>query len=225
MWVIGGDDAHHEFNDVWYSYDGVNWICATESAPWTPRDGHTSVVFDNKMWVTGGSWGGDYLLFNDVWYSADGSNWTCATDSAPWLSRRLAASVVFKSRIWLLGGYHLLVTAIFNDVWCSSNGVDWNCVTTSAEWGERFGYSSVIFDDKIWVIGGAGRYSFFEGANKVWCSADGAHWHCVTDSAPWQGRCYHPSVVFNNKLWILGGDSSGGPANDVWYGEIVHEKR
>jgi hypothetical protein len=55
---MGGYD-----NDVWYSSDGANWIQATNSAGWSSRDGHTSVVHDNKMWVIGG----DYL--NDVWYS------------------------------------------------------------------------------------------------------------------------------------------------------------
>ena len=30
---------------------GVNWVKATSSAGFTPRRGHTSVVFNNKIWV------------------------------------------------------------------------------------------------------------------------------------------------------------------------------
>jgi hypothetical protein len=37
-----------------FAVKGVNWIQATESAPWNGRFGHTSVVFDNKIWVIGG---------------------------------------------------------------------------------------------------------------------------------------------------------------------------
>jgi len=43
---------------------------ATGQAPWLPRNGHTSVVFQDKMWVIGG-WshfiGGTSV--NDLWSS------------------------------------------------------------------------------------------------------------------------------------------------------------
>jgi hypothetical protein len=29
----------------------MEWICATDSAEWSARRCHTSVVFDNKIWV------------------------------------------------------------------------------------------------------------------------------------------------------------------------------
>ena len=37
-----------------FAVEGINWVQATESAPWKERFGHTSVVFDNKIWVIGG---------------------------------------------------------------------------------------------------------------------------------------------------------------------------
>ena len=54
-------------SDVWHSPDGVNWTCATDSARWPARYGHTSVIFDNKIWVLGGAttYAGED---NDVWY-------------------------------------------------------------------------------------------------------------------------------------------------------------
>jgi len=54
-------------NDVWYSGNGVNWIRATDSAGWSARVGHKSVVFNEKIWITGGYHMPYY--FNDVWYS------------------------------------------------------------------------------------------------------------------------------------------------------------
>jgi PKD repeat protein len=58
---------------------GVEWTQATASAEWGGRYGHTSVVYDDKMWVMGGLGGG-----RDVWWSTDGITWTQATASAEW---------------------------------------------------------------------------------------------------------------------------------------------
>jgi hypothetical protein len=62
----GGNDSSRR-NDVWYSVNGESWTCANDSAGWSKRYDHTSVVFDNKMWVLGG-----YVesnIENDIWYS------------------------------------------------------------------------------------------------------------------------------------------------------------
>jgi hypothetical protein len=31
-------------------------------------------------------------------------------------------------------------------------------------------------------------------------------WTQATDSAGWSGRCNHTSVVFDNKMWVIGGE-------------------
>ncbi len=70
------------------------WSQATVNAPWPGRSGHTSVVFDNKMWVMGGTSRGF-----DVWYSEDGVNWTQAASNAIWGSRYSHSSVVFDNKM------------------------------------------------------------------------------------------------------------------------------
>src|SRR6185503_7075937 len=60
MWVIGGGDfgdgtSARFFNDVWSSTDGATWTLVTGSAPFSPRWGHTVTVFNDKIWVIGGS--------------------------------------------------------------------------------------------------------------------------------------------------------------------------
>jgi hypothetical protein len=40
----------------------------------------------------------------------------------------------------------------------------------------------------------------------------GVKWECVTFNADWSPRSGHAAVVFNNKIWIIG----GGENNDVW---------
>jgi hypothetical protein len=44
-----------------------NWLQTTPAAPFSARSDHTTVVFDNKIWVIGGRDGGG--VKNDVWYS------------------------------------------------------------------------------------------------------------------------------------------------------------
>jgi hypothetical protein len=189
--------------------DTLGWICATESAPWEPREGHTTVIFDNKIWVIGGYNGP--IGYNDVWYSSDGLIWTCATASAEWSVRGWHTSVVFDNKIWVIGGWAITYPdRPVNDVWFSSDGVNWTCATDSAEWTSRCNHSSVVHDNKIWVIGG---YPYLDD---VWYSTNGLDWVCAMDSAHWQAREGHTSVVFDNKIWVLGGLRFGN-LNDVWY--------
>jgi hypothetical protein len=211
MWVLGGWDTIFGSrgcrNDVWYSTDGINWTQATDSAGWSPRWGHTSVVFDNKMWVLGGG-------YNDVWYSSDGVNWIEATDSAGWSGRYGHTSVVFYNKIWVIGGWSTVSPYYRNDVWFSSDGVNWTCVTASARWSPRAWHTSVVFDNKIWVLGGLDLYGLY--SNDVWYSTDGINW-TQAGLAGWSGRAWHTSVVFDNKIWVLGGDDGYINRNDVWY--------
>ena len=43
----------------------------------------------------------------------------------------------------------------------------------------------------------------------------------ITDSAPWPKRCAQSSVVYDNKMWLIGGvnrtDKKFVYLNDVWY--------
>ncbi|MEN8788671.1 MAG: hypothetical protein ABF295_04075, partial [Flavobacteriaceae bacterium] len=72
MWVIGGADAANpssKYNDIWYSEDGITWIESTRDGIFDRRGSHSSVVFNDKIWVIAGDEGGvGTPFFNDVWY-------------------------------------------------------------------------------------------------------------------------------------------------------------
>lgn len=195
------------------------WTQATASAGWTPRCNHTSVVFNDKIWVIGG-WDGSYK--NDVWYSNDGVNWTCATSNAEWSGRYRHASVVYDNKIWVIGG-GVSYNTFLRDVWYSTDGVSWTCATSSAPWADRQGLTAVVFDNKMWVLGGWSRYEYppmpplIYYYNDVWYSTNGINWTPATYNAEWQARYAHASVVFNNKIWVLGGNVRDNILNDVWY--------
>ena len=97
-----------------FAATGVDWTQATSAAGWSARFSHTSVVFDNKIWVMGGP------IYHDVWYSTNGVNWTRATSAAGWSARRLHTSVVFDYKMWVMGGYDSSGN-YKNDVWYSTS--------------------------------------------------------------------------------------------------------
>jgi hypothetical protein len=192
-----------------YVKETGDWSQTTAAASWAARYYHTSVVFDNKLWVIGG-YSGNYR--NDVWWSEDGNAWTRATANAPWTARSGHTSVVFDNKIWVIGGAYDYYGGYRNDVWWSEDGSNWTRATANAPWTARYAHTSVVFDNKIWVIGG------YTGGNRndVWRSDDGSNWTQATANAPWAARTGHTSVVFDNKIWVIGG-YAGSNRNDVWW--------
>ena len=87
------------------------WQEATGSANWSARSNHTSLVYNNKMWMLGGT---DGSRKNDVWDSTDGINWTETTASANWSARNSHTSLVYNNKMWVLGGND---GSRKNDVW------------------------------------------------------------------------------------------------------------
>lgn len=219
VWLLGGSLGVETVNDVWSSADGSSWTEEVAEAPWPKRHNHASVVFDGRIWVLGG-WGGRDL--NDVWSSPDGETWTQAA-TAPWSPRNGHAAAVHKGRIWVLGGWGRREDGSegnLNDVWSSADGVRWERAAERASWAPRNHHTAVEFGGRVWVIGGWGLSGPKEGnLNDVWSSSDGRTWRPATGQAPWLPRNGHTSVVFQNKMWVIGGWShfiGGASVNDLW---------
>jgi len=70
IWLLGCNRNGQFSSQVLVSPDGKNW--KGENAPWTPRGGIAAVVYQNKIYMTGGKYGGtpnqpDFRYSNDVW--------------------------------------------------------------------------------------------------------------------------------------------------------------
>jgi len=199
MWVLGSD-RYAPKNDVWYSGDGTSWTQATASPPWAVRSQYAAVAFNGKIWVLGGYYYSTVLqrvvYLNDVWYSSDGLKWTSATLSAAWSGRAELTALVHNGHMWVFGGYGS--SGDKYDVWYSSDGVKW--VQANASTGWSMVGSPVEYDGKIWMLG-----------NEVWYSTDGTSWTQTAASRRWWSeRWGHTSLVYNGKMWVIGGLS------DVW---------
>ena len=242
MWVLGGSTGSiTRLNDVWSSEDGQSWTNANARGPavdpdadmveysshWSVRGEHAAVVFDGKMWVLGGVRG--TIELDDVWSSEDGTEWTQTTVSGThWSARGEHAAVVLDGKMWVLGGSD--GSTYFNDVWWSNDGENWtnanargpavdpdaDMVTYRSHWSPRGEHAAVVLDDKIWVLGGGSLEADITFFNDVWWSSDGVNWTEATNAAGWLARERHAAVVFDNKIWVLGGSQNAGNQNDVW---------
>jgi len=252
MWLIGGwDNSNRQnfpwicSNDVWNSKDGKSWYLVKENtfqSPFNPNedwDGRHSggyVVFKNKMWIIGGD---AYLFYYDmdVWNSEDGRNWNWVNKGhpVPWGPRVLHYTVEFNGKIWVIGGQTLPDWAqadekFYADVWNTEDGINWEkIIPNEPSWAPRGMIGgSAVFKGRIWVLGG-GTYETPEHPirklyNDIWSSEDGINWICHTNSAPWEKRSYHDVAVYDNRLWVIGGNSDGQirgiqNRNDVWFSE------
>ncbi len=226
IWVIGGfstngspaPNNYFPTNDVWYSGDGTNWNCATSGTGFPVRFYHTSVVYNNKIWVIGGGCSGEgpQIFYNDVWYSSDGTNWNKATANAAFSQRYGHSSVVFNNLMWVIGGYQPGSPNLLNDAWYSSDGTNWYSSTTNASFTARQNHISISTNNLMYVIGGANGLNCF---NDVWYTGDGTNWtRAVDNDLAFGARSSFTGLYFNNKIWVIAGaGSSGAYYNDIWY--------
>ena len=214
------------FNDVWKSSDGINWsriidnqiISPEEPNPthWVGRAGLSAVVFNDYIYVMGGSVNDDTAIvsgaparqyFNDVWRSSDGSSWE-KVNNAPWAPRAGGIAVVKDNYMYMIGGEEgftcpfdpnyppteqppCLDPPYFNDVWRTQNGVDWELVTDDAPWVARPGHQVVVAQNRLVLFGGfgLGPDNGINPANPmdIWISNNGNNWKKVSDS-PWNAN-------------------------------------
>jgi leucine-zipper-like transcriptional regulator 1 len=225
MWIISGSlnypaPGFPSTPDTWYTEDGILWVCASKQVAFPARVAHTSLVFNNEMWVIGGATGifSDGTSFNDVWFSSDGITWTQSTSAAGFSPRYGHSSVLFNNKMWVIGGCTAAnnTNILYNDVWYSADGITWIQATATAGFSPRWFHSSVVFDNKIWVIGGfALGPTYF---NDVWYSSDGVTWIPAATNAGFSPHANHSSVVFDNKMWVIAGVTTNwNELNDIWY--------
>jgi hypothetical protein len=179
----------------------------------------SGLVYDGKMWIMGG-FDSSFDSLNDVWSSPDGINWTEITNEAGWSLRHGASAVVYDDKMWIMGGGtpNSSFTTL-SDVWSSSDGVNWT-YESNAPWTPRRYSSLVNFQGKMFLIGGLDASN--GDLNDVWSSTDGINWTQEVADAPWEGKGGHQAVIYNNEIWIMGGEISHYPTvntehfNDVW---------
>jgi hypothetical protein len=163
---------------------------------------------------------GDLFLIGDsrIWVSSNGIDWR-SRPKTDWNERYGMQFAYFQNKLWMLGGMRTW-DDFRNDVWSSVDGKDWKQVAVKGPWLPRRGHAVAVFRNRLWILGGAltsGRrdQTPTRFLNDVWSSDDGVTWREETRAAPWLARDNHITVVFDNKIWVIGG-GRGGEHSDVW---------
>lgn len=225
---------------------GYRWVKITCSAEFAPRDGAGALVFKDSLRLIGG-WNPDdknnfpLTCNNEVWSSYDGKRWSRSKKNtfisshtfdplSDWEGRHTAGYVVFQDRMWIIGG-DANQGHYISDIWSSVDGRNWELETRAPNWAKRVLHHTLVFNNKVFVIGGQTLPQFARADEKfyndVWCSEDGINYTCVSKAANFPPRgMIGGSVVFEEKIWILGGGTYDTPStknrrfyNDVWCSE------
>lgn len=162
--------------------------------------------------------------------------WVLQTMEAPWSARDGAGILSYRGEMFLLGGWNPSDRSHFpmictNDVWSSRDGKQWRLVKqntfkdrafdSKSDWEGRHTAGYAVFEDKMWIVGGDCNQHHYQ--NDVWSSKDGVTWQLVSNDLPWAPRALHHTLVHDDQLWVIGGQTMPGFASssekfyrDVW---------
>jgi hypothetical protein len=171
---------------------------------------HTVIVHNNQFIVT---------VRDEVFASPIENTWWNKTHAFNNITYEGGSTVLFNNTIYNIGGYKNIgggVWEIAPNISYSTNGTIWN--TASSVSGLSNGitnHTSLVFAGALWTLGGTTKTA--QQTNAIWKSSNGTAW--TQQSAPaWGARAGHAAVVFNNKMFVLGGWYNDGNSEyrDVW---------
>ncbi len=166
-----------------------------------------------------------------------GYHWVNVTMKAAFAPRDGGGALVYDGKMWLIGGWNPGDRVYFpricnNEVWSSKDGADWELVKPNTfkdasfdamrDWEGRHTAGCVVYKDKMWIVGGdvnQGHYQY-----DVWNSSDGRAWNLVNrdSKVPWGPRALHHTLVFNGKIWVIGGQTlpQFSAAEEIFYPDL-----
>jgi hypothetical protein len=164
--------------------------------------------------------------------------WVKVTEKAEFEARDGAGALSFGGRMWLIGGWNPIASArktfpliCNNEVWSSADGRSWRQERPNSygpgafdplkDWEGRHTAGYAVFRDQMWIIGGDCNQKHYQ--MDVWKSGDGRNWELVSPEVPWGKRALHYTVVHNDRIWVMGGQTMPGFAGeperfyrDIW---------
>jgi N-acetylneuraminic acid mutarotase len=137
-------------------------------------------------------------------------------------ARAYHAATVFDERMWISGG--LNVATKLKDVRFSADGLTWT--KTHDMHTAVYGHKLVSFDGLVHL----GGYDGTKYYNNILASSNGVDFDTVHPGTLWKARGFFGALVFDNRLWIIGGKGLNGATaecyNDVWStADLIHWDR
>jgi Secretion system C-terminal sorting domain len=231
LYLFGGWNPYLEpqstNSEVYVSSGKLSEWKKLPDAPWSGR--HTfgkAVLNDGYAYI----WGGDYAsgdLDNDCWRTRDFMNWEKRNEACPFGNRSMYAAWSDGFTLYTMCGQvsDKKEDGVFSDLWQSSDGgLTWQQSATNLPFaGQNLSGTVTVFNNRFYLVTG-GEFDRSEGSlyrtvsSQVWVSDDkGSTWTRKPD-APFRPRQYANTIVFDEKIWVIGGsDTVGQNMRDVWY--------
>ena len=144
-------------------------------------------------------------------------DWLELTGNAGYAQRHYAVTLNYNNQLFMMTGDGESADA-YGDVWSTYDGTVWNLINPAPPTGLRFQATGLVYNGLMWLIAGSNDNNSYAGSRAdVWYSSDGADWTPATQNAAFGPRSRLMSCVYNNKMWVIGGDAGSTPYMDAWY--------
>ncbi|MEP0262633.1 hypothetical protein [Dokdonia sp.] len=147
-----------------------------------------------------------------VWHSDNGVAWY--SDSSFGSERRGHTVTEYNGDLFLIGGADNDDNEL-EEVWVSNDGFFWTLGSDLLPFGSVSFHNTVAFNDQLYLI--TDNYEDGDGTQMmaIYRSDDGFNWDLIaTDVFP--VRTAAETVVFNNKIYLIGGTNDTNFLNDIW---------
>ena len=199
IYLLGGNQhgAGAPRNYVYFSDDAKVWgsYSFEDVIPWNlpvAMGGHRALFVSNTLYLLGTN--------GQVW-------WTNTTVDDDWVSLNPSG---FPAR------EHFLAMTLYNEMYVmfgrnktdvsksSDYGRTWEQVTGDTGTGlNGRGLAGVVFKNRMFIIG---------KSSDVWSNTNGKDWRLETSSAEFGNRQGHDAIVYDGRLWVVGGEGKA----DAW---------
>ena len=228
--IFGGSNGNVYYNSI-YNFNLVSnsWSYSTvvndsnasdiehgnsSGAP-SPRDGHTSVKYNNKMYMFGGKDGS--TTYYDTWeYDLTSTTWTKKALAPSSYARYEHTSIIYNGDMYIFGGYdgtnyfnNILKYDITNDTWS-----EYNDGTTSGTPTARYGHISAIMQNEMIIFSGTTQSGHVEDSymfnfvDSSWNLLDNDDSNRPTDSYSTTAEIQYYNPSDNHyKLFVFGGET------------------
>lgn len=217
MYIFGGADNNSPglLNDLWeYNIASDNWTLSQGTTPLAPRDCHTTVVFNGKMYIFGGFHYGEPHRLNDVWEcDIINKSWRQRTSGAS--GRNNDSAVVYNGKIYIFGGKDNNYITV-NDLWEYDITTDSWAQKNSAPVARR-AHTAVIHNAKMYIFGGSDNSDTI--SNDLWAYDFSSDSWAQKNSAPFS-RADHSAIVYDDKMYIFAGAYIDGEENIVFCNDL-----
>lgn len=205
LWLTGGtqvvDGRAIVQQDIWSSYDGIDWTQNTTFADFSRYSDHSVVEANGKLWLSGGN----STNKHDLWASSDGINWSkqSTNQSCGGLYDRFELGVVKGSG----DEADKLICHVKGKVYQFNNS-SWTLVASISSVGgnvQTGSYSRFVqIKDKLFLVDPVRALIFGYGAN----SGSWSQYDAGSDPRNLVPAGNADVMSFADKIWVIGAYSN-----------------